>query len=274
MGLDIWAVQLLCAAKAIGVDFADVTMIGRQDFHPLSPAMVDVLASALGIRSSLVAELNNNKYGEPFFALLGAARVSSIDVSAYEGATYVHDLNMALPDHLRGQFSLVFDGGSIEHIFNVPAALKGCMEMVRLGGHFAQVTVANNFMGHGFWQISPELIFRVFTPANGYRLEAVLLREVVQGGAWYSVRNPSEILRRVELRNDVPTYLCTIAKRISLEDIFVEPPQQSDFVAEWGRSGWSRESRPEDFSLRLNSAAFLCVSEADLLRGKIAQFER
>ena len=55
------------------------------------------------------------------------------------------------------------------------------MQMVRVGGHFMQLTVANNFMGHGFWQLSPELIYRIFTEDNGYRIECVLLHEVIAG---------------------------------------------------------------------------------------------
>ena len=106
--------------------------------------------------------------------------------------------------------------------------------MVRVGGHFTQLTVANNFMGHGFWQISPELIYRIFTPSNGYRVVCVLLHEVMQDGAWYLVRDPKDIGHRVELCNSVPTYILTIAKRINVTEIFAEMPQQSDYVAEWG----------------------------------------
>jgi hypothetical protein len=35
------------------------------------------------------------------------------------------------------------------------------------------VTPANNQMGHGFYQFSPELFFRVFSQENGYLLRAL-----------------------------------------------------------------------------------------------------
>ena len=98
--------------------------------------------------------------------------VESLDVSTYEKATILHDMNLTVPYELRERFTVVHDGGTIEHVFNVPEAFKNCMEMVRVGGHFTQVNVANNYTGHGFWQFSPELIFRVFSPQNGYRIEA------------------------------------------------------------------------------------------------------
>jgi 2-polyprenyl-3-methyl-5-hydroxy-6-metoxy-1,4-benzoquinol methylase len=76
--------------------------------------------------------------------------VSSIDASDYENATYVHDLNVPIPDHLKGQFDLVDDGGTLEHVFNFPVALRNCMEMVKVGGHLLLNVPTNNFVGHGF----------------------------------------------------------------------------------------------------------------------------
>jgi hypothetical protein len=74
-------------------------------------------------------------------------------------------------------FSVVYDGGTIEHVFNAVQAFKNGMEMVRVGGHFIQVNPANNFMGHGFWQFSPELIYRVFSAENGFNIRGVFLHE-------------------------------------------------------------------------------------------------
>jgi hypothetical protein len=132
----------------------------------------------------------------------------------------------------------VHDGGTLEHIFNIPQALKNCMEMVRVGGHFTQVNGTNNFMGHGFWQPSPELIFRVFSPANGFRVKVVLLHEVVKSGRWVVVADPAAVQCRVWLENCVPTYVLTIAQRISEEPIFASYPQQSDYEAVWEQPGW------------------------------------
>ncbi len=98
-----------------------------------------------------------------------------------------------------------------------------------------QVNVANNFMGHGFWQLSPEMVFRVFSAANGYEIEAVLLHEVVPHGGWWAVTDPHEAGSRVELSNSAPTYILTVAKRIARADIFARAPQQSDWVAAWER---------------------------------------
>ncbi len=259
MGLDSAAVEFLCAAKSMGVDFSSTLMVGRQQFFPQAETLAR-MAAVLGLQFDAASLLKESPYSEPFFSLLGAGEIASLDASDYESASRVHDLNAPLPDDLVERFSLVFDGGTLEHVFNLPQAYANCMRMVRVGGHFAQVTVANNFMGHGFWQISPELIFRVFSPENGFRTECVLLHEVVPNGAWYVVRDPQAVGGRVELVNSVPTYILTLAKRTERAEIFAKPPQQSDYVTIWdgdeasGAQALARDTSrfDEDYYLQAN----------------------
>lgn len=247
MGLDTAAVMFLCGAKASGVDFTNTATIGRQWFFPELGALERVFA-ALGAPHNAPQFLRENEYGESFFSLLGAKRVSSVDFSNFEGATYIHDMNLPLPEELRGQFTVVHDSGSLEHVFHFVQALKNCMEMVAVGGHFTQISNANNFMGHGFWQISPELIYRVFSPSNGFRVETVLLHEVVPGGGWYFTLNPEQVRSRVQLCNSRPTYILTVAKKVAQGDIFTSMPQQSDYVDAWIASANASRPRLAGFS--------------------------
>jgi hypothetical protein len=200
--------------------------------------------SVLGVRQDAGQFLEANEYSEGFFSLLGAREISSVDISDFEGATHTHDMNFPLPDDLRGRFSVVFDGGTLEHVFNFNQALKNCMEMVAIGGHFTQVSPANNYMGHGFWQISPELIYRVFSPANGFQVEAVMLHEAVPGGGWYFVPDPQRLGGRVQLCNSRPTFILTIARKVAEAEIFASVPQQSDYVNAWSADGGSRRPGP------------------------------
>ena len=75
-------------------------------------------------------------------------------------------------------------------------------------------------MGHGFWQWSPELIYRAFSPENGFNIRGVFLHEAIPGGSWYKVDDPAARGSRVELCNVKPTYICTIAERVSDIAIF------------------------------------------------------
>jgi len=260
MGIDFPSAQFLCCAKSIGVDFSNTMMVGRQVVNMTDTDVASVL-STIGVpREKIFAafqgKVEERAAAEPLFSLLGARQVSSVDASDYEGATYIHDLNRPLPASLAGHFSVVHDGGTIEHVFNIPQAFKNCMEMLRVGGHFVQVNVANNYMGHGFWQFCPELIYRIFSADNGFRIKAVLMN--VHGGAspdrWYKVDDPAKHHCRAELINHRPTYICTIAERVEQGRIFATFPQQSDYVETWertqdGRRDIERKSSPA-FSIR------------------------
>ena len=61
-------------------------------------------------------------YQEPLLKLLGVVDLTVIDYSSFEGANYIHDLNYPVSANLSGRFDLVIDGGTLEHIFNLPMA--------------------------------------------------------------------------------------------------------------------------------------------------------
>jgi len=248
MGVDNSTIKIICAAKSMNIDFSRVLTIGRQQLF-LDKNVLQHIFSLQGIDVDAATFLQENKYSEKLFNLFGAQEVASLDYSSYEGADTLHDMNLPIPGDLCERFSVVFDGGCLEHIFNIPQGLKNCMEMVEVGGYFLQVTNANNFMGHGFWQLSPELLFRVFSPENGFETKAVLLHETSYGGSWYSVSDPDHVHERVELCNNSPTYLIAIAKRISNPIIFAKQPQQSDYSALWGPNATEERNLSADTAL-------------------------
>ena len=208
-------------------------MIGRQSFSPDSEAL-ERMFKELSLDQDAERFLRESGgYGEPYYRLLGAKNICSLDASPYEGATHIHDMNKPIDDALKNRFSVVHDGGTIEHVFDFPQAIKNCMEMVRIGGFFLQVSITNNFMGHGFYQFSPDLIYRTFSEENGFLVIAVLLHEVVRGGKWYKVADTTTIDRCVALHNPHPTYILTVAKRVAQVPIFATSPQQSHYVAVW-----------------------------------------
>jgi len=236
MGLDNATVRTLVAAKAIGCNFREMATIGRQSFFP-DPSTLRTAFNELGFDGDpeRFVKVGNGNAG-PFYTLLGAYNITSIDISNYEGVTVLHDMNLPIPDSLKDRFSVVHDGGSLEHIFNVPQAFKNCMEMVADRGHFIQTTAANNLLGHGFYQFSPELMFRIFSPENGYRIICVLLHEVREGGKCYKITDPMMLGHRDEIVKELlhsQFYITTIAQRIGHKEIFQSYPQQSDYVTLW-----------------------------------------
>jgi hypothetical protein len=238
MGLDVNAIRFLLDARARAASFETVATIGRQSLHIDNATLSTTLASyGVAVSGAECAQLllEADGFCEPLLRLLGASEVVSIDVSPYQKASLVHDMNQPIPDVLRDKFSIVLDGGSLEHVFNFPRAINSCMEMLQSDGRFIATTPANNFMGHGFYQFSPELFFRVFNRASGFETERMVIYQDCWPYRWYEVRDPEQIRRRVTLVNSHPTYLLVQARRLESVPMFKPVPQQSDYVVLWDK---------------------------------------
>lgn len=239
MGLDINGTRFLLYVRLLGVDFARTAMIGRQDLNLLpSDLLANFRKLGLSMDQATVDRIfaASDGYAEELLCHLGAAEVHSIDKSDYEGATHLHDLNDEIPASFKDSYSVVLDSGSLEHVFNFPAALRSCMEMVRVGGHYIAITPANNFMGHGFYQFSPELFFSVFSEANGYELLQLIAFEDRARAPWFRVVRPALPSKRILSLHRRPVYLVVLARRVAATRPFEVMPQQTDYVTAWRRA--------------------------------------
>lgn len=212
-------------------------MIGRQSLY-LASAQLRAICASYGdqLGEAEAAEIceGGGGFSEALLRHLGAAEASSFDYSDYEKPTYTHDMNKPIGEQFKARFNVVLDGGSLEHIFDFPTAIRNCMEMVELGGHYLAITPANNFVGHGFYQFSPELYFTVLSPENGFEMVSMIAIEERENPVWYQVANPREVGGRVTLANKHPVHLLIVAKREKLVPIFAQTPQQSDYTVIWG----------------------------------------
>jgi hypothetical protein len=232
MGIDRYFAEFLGCAHKAGVDFSRTATLGRLNLFVDHRSLSAVLKENCGRVSDdevRAVRTASDGYAEEFLKRLGAKETISVDASAYEGASLVHDMNVPIGDEHKRKFSAVIDGGTLEHVFNFPVAIKNCMQMLDVGGHFFAHTMANNFMGHGFYQFSPELFYRVFSPENGFRVHRVVVFEQRVGRPrWYEAADPNDINERVELINGRPTYLFVHAERVADVPIFAAAPQQAD----------------------------------------------
>lgn len=245
MGLDRHFTKFLISSKQLGVNYSSTIMLGRQSLHVNEKDLADSLndfeyknVDAKKILSE------NNGYAEPFFKFLGANSIDSIDASSYEGASLIHDMNFPISDEHKGKYSVVVDGGTLEHIFNFPTAIKNCMNLVELQGHFIGSLPANNFLGHGFYQFSPELFYRIFSNENGFQIEKMIFYIDHPMATWYEIKDPLEVKERVILSNSYPSYIMFLAKKTSICKIFEKTPQQSDYECiRWNTGGDSASSK-------------------------------
>ncbi|NND99931.1 MAG: hypothetical protein HKN47_21640 [Pirellulaceae bacterium] len=255
MGLLHATTRFLLSARRAGCSFDEIATLGRQQIY-LRERERESLKNEFADQN--LAWAGNapawGAFAEDFLQqCLGSKSVASIDFSDFEQATIQHDLNQPIPLELHERFDAVIDGGTLEHIFNVPVALANCMQMVRTGGCVVLTTNANNHCGHGFYQFSPELFFRVFQPDNGYQVQKVVLVEHPYPGAelssrqqCYEVVDPDEVRCRVGLVSRHPVMMMVLAKRIAVTEIFAHSPQQSDYQSRWQEhtDGSDQSDRP------------------------------
>lgn len=68
------------------------------------------------------------------FATFSDIEVSALDVTDYEGAEYVHDMNTPLPDSLCGQFDFIYNGSCMDNLFNPAIFIINCSKLLKPGG--------------------------------------------------------------------------------------------------------------------------------------------
>lgn len=223
MGIDIHGLKFL-QHVADKKPFGATITIGRQ--------VLSGIETLLPQNLQLLPDTDYVNYCENLLlGHFGAGSVDSMDNSDYENATIIHDMNKPVPSPHVERFDTVIDCGSLEHIFNLPQALKNVSQLCKQGGQIIHVLPANNFCGHGFWQFSPELFFSLYAEQNGYKGTEIYMADLTQTDRWFRVEKP-ENGRRVNVSSSTHAYVLvrTIRKnsKFSHDDV-----QQSDYVYEW-----------------------------------------
>ncbi|WP_324749101.1 hypothetical protein SH591_10675 [Sphingomonas sp. LY54] len=245
MALTLTALRLLARSHAQNPFEGPVLTFGRQAIiatladceaaireaglepHPLPPEIPrgpNVPAFQTGPTSAFTNDVC-------FFWLLCGSRIETLDVSDYEDADHIHDLNRPIPDALKDRFGLVIDGGTMEHVFDVAQVLRNIKALVREGGRVIHMNPMNNWAEHGYYQISPTL-YHDFYVTNGFAFSECLVIGVRRGsaegmydgrsGAWrWSPERPSAQITSREM-------LTTFFEAKKVEKVADRIPQQGE----------------------------------------------
>lgn len=228
MGIDIPALDLLRYANTFG-DFRDTVTIGRQNLNVAERNLRNIIPLKVGYKHDLYCESLLKSY-------FGSTTVESIDASNYENATFIHDMNKALPAELMQKYDTIIDSGTLEHIYNISQALENCSLLCRPGGQIIHILPTNNFCGHGFWQISPELFFSLYSDKHGYRDTEVFLTRTstTKEFNWFKVKKPENGQRvNVFTSKEIYVLVRTVLKGRSFSH---ENTHQSDYVYVWNNN--------------------------------------
>lgn len=177
-----------------------------------------------------------------FFRQLGFDRVSACDISDWEGADVLADLNRPIPAELAGRFDAVLDTGTTVQVFDLPQVLDNLHRFLKPGGRVIHAAVpSNNHVDLGFYMVSPTL-FADFYEANRYRLEyeylcvysPYWLRARLETGPWKVYRYTPGSLDHLSYGRygGLQTAVFAVATRTedSTGDV---PPQLGQYRASW-----------------------------------------
>jgi SAM-dependent methyltransferase len=188
MALTLTAIRLLARAHAREPFKGPILTLGRQGIIATvaqceaairsqgvrvtpPPAGSDLSPNVPAFQSGPYRGFTNDK---GVFGMMCGEIPETLDVSEYEAADHIHDLNEPVPEALKGRFGLIVDGGTLEHVFDVPQALRNIKTMLRPGGRIIHNNPMSNWAEHGYYQFSPTL-FHDFYVTNGFELPECLI---------------------------------------------------------------------------------------------------
>ena len=180
MGISLSAAKMLMEVGKPEGFSGSVLQLGRQNLY-FGSEDLERAADRMGfrLRPADPEPLVGNKFlpeaplvvGDRFFfKALGFDEVHSCDASDFEDPSFVFDLNSeTLPPDRKNSYDLVVDGGTLEHVFHLPNALKNIVGFLKPGAMIVHMAPVHNYFEHGFYCFNPTL-FHDYYSANGFEI--------------------------------------------------------------------------------------------------------
>lgn len=223
-------------------------MLGRQAFRMgqgtqkgvTDPAVYQKILDAHGLQVRAEDLKQDDFFAERMFEGIGLGKVEALDYSDYQDAALVWDLNQPVPPEWHGQFGFIYDGGTLEHVFDIPQAFENVFNMLQEGGVFIGANPFNGFPSHGMYQFSPELVWTYWKHACN--CEVLKCRALARKGRYTrDLPDPTALGGRIPIkvgaawRGHLPRgeVILWYEVRKTAES---HPPQhvlQSDYVSTW-----------------------------------------
>ncbi|QCO56057.1 class I SAM-dependent methyltransferase [Pseudorhodobacter turbinis] len=239
---DVLGILLMQAVKEHQLGGAFL-MLGRQRFvGSRRGRSAEAFAATIQkyLPGTTEADLHNpdNQYSETFISRLGFSSVDSLDFSDFEDASIIHDLTQPVSEDLMERFDVIYDGGTCEHVFELPTAYRNIDKMLRPGGVLIGHSPCNNWINHGFYQISPEMVYGFWEKAMGYDVLDVLLQPTLPAFVNKTARtsNPNQTGVRPRIQGDLPQnspIIMHYVVRKPLEGGKGGQAYQTDYVNKW-----------------------------------------
>jgi SAM-dependent methyltransferase len=179
MGVSASAMEALLVEHRFRAFAGTACTLGRQTMA-LTPQQTFDLFSALGIAPKQIEKIDIDRQtsyskGETildhsFFSLLGFSNCVAVDVSDFEGAEIIADLNRPISSDLEAAFDLVVDGSLLDNIFDPVTGLRNIARMTKPNGRVLLINLGNyakSFSGIPYTMLTPAWFYDFFA-INGF----------------------------------------------------------------------------------------------------------
>ena len=176
MGISFHELSFLKYCKK-NKDFQTLSTLGRQEIY---------INKNNNFISKISYDFVEEKYADNLLiSELNLSKLKSYDVSIEDNPTEIRNFNFLIDNPEK--VDAFFDGGSLQHTFNIPVVLKNISNHVKVGGSIIHVSSANNLCGFGFYQFSPEFFINYYSSENGYVNTKVFVADYDDRKNWYEV---------------------------------------------------------------------------------------
>lgn len=234
MGLRITSMLTIeYARKMYEADLSRTISLGRQFRAFSKKEFRKYLPQFQGIPDEKLDADFESPYAEAVFFDMYGTKLLSLDGFAHEKPDFIFDLNRPVPEKMHEQFSCLIDGGTMEHVFNVPQLIDNCFRMLETGGFYICMVPTNNFNGHGLYQFSPDFFYSVFSEANGMQLRDVfIVKFSAKNKVWKINNSPKAAGERVQFDVNTQTEIYVIAEKTGKTPEHITA-QQTDYAEGW-----------------------------------------
>jgi len=190
MGISSSITRLLMREAKLIPFKGSILQLGRQDIF-LNQKIIQLIASWENYKLESLEEdypLRKSRfYGEMcindehFFKMLGFSLIHSLDINNYESPNVLHDMNVLISpeSNLINKYDVVFDGGTMEHVFHIPNFLRNVFNLLAVNGRVIHAVPVDLF-NHGFYNFSV-CLFEDFYKANNFEINSCWILKTPYG---------------------------------------------------------------------------------------------
>ena len=178
MGMPKQVIKLLKQENSHKKFIGDALFCGRQSVLADQRIMSDIYSDTPNLLDSILEKWRDPKNQDKstrhgaglirddvFIQTAFNLTYNCMDISDYEGANVIFDLNYPIPSEMHSKYDLVFTGGCLDNVFNPVSLLMNSTNLLKDGGRVVHYETFSGVMG-SYLGFSPEWFYSYYAINN------------------------------------------------------------------------------------------------------------